>query len=205
MSNTLNEYDVIIVGAGPAGLTAGLYASRAKLKTLIIENKYPGGQIIITEFIENYPGFAEPVSGYEFIQKLLEHSKKFGTEIVTDEILNIIAGNYNQPHKIITKNTEYVAKTLILCSGASPRILNIQGESEFTGKGVSYCATCDGAFFKNKIVAVIGGGDTALEESLFLTKFVSKIFLIHRRDKFRAMKVIVERVMSNDKIEIVYN
>ncbi|HPG29847.1 MAG TPA: thioredoxin-disulfide reductase [bacterium] len=198
-----NKYDVIIIGAGPAGLTAGLYAARAKLKTLIIENKYPGGQIIITEFIENYPGFKEPVSGYELVQNFLEHSLKFGAEQITDEIKEIIPQKDN--HKIITSTAEYSAKTIIICSGASPRILNIPGENEFTGRGVSYCATCDAAFFKNKEVAVIGGGDTALEEALFLTKFVSKVRLIHRRDKFRAMKVIVDRVLNNDKIEIIYN
>ena len=198
-----NKFDVIIIGAGPAGLSAGLYAARAKLKTLIIENKYPGGQIVITEFIENYPGYKEPVSGYELTQNFLEHSLKFGVEQITDEITGIIPQKDN--HKIITKSSEYSAKAVIICSGASPRVLNIPGEKEFTGKGVSYCATCDAAFFKNKEVGVIGGGDTALEEALFLTKFVSKVYLIHRRDKFRAMKVIVDRVLNNDKIEIIYN
>ena len=198
------NYDVIIIGAGPAGLSAGIYSGRAGLKSLIIENQFPGGQIVITESIENYPGFSEPLAGYELALKLQEHSLKFGSEIVTEQIENFDFSEKNN-FKVKTRQNIYSCKAIIFCCGASPRKINVPGESDFTGRGVSYCATCDAAFFKNKTVAVVGGGDTAVEEALYLTKFASKVYIIHRRDKFRAVNIIVERAMTNPSIEFKLN
>jgi len=197
-------YDIIIIGAGPAGLSAGVYAGRAGLKTLIIENQFPGGQIVITESIENYPGFSEPMPGYELAIKFQEHAQKFGALIVTERVVAFDFSTSDE-YLVKTEKADYLCKAVIFCTGASPRKINIPGESEFTGRGVSYCATCDAAFFKNKTVAVIGGGDTAVEEAIYLTKFVNKVYLIHRRDKFRAVNIIVERAKSNALIEIKLN
>ncbi|HPP86700.1 MAG TPA: thioredoxin-disulfide reductase [bacterium] len=199
----IENYDVVIIGAGPAGMCAAIYAKRAGLNVALLEKNYPGGQIVITDEIENYPGFFEKISGYELANKLLRHCQKFGIEPQITVIQKIELSKKFAGHKIYTENVIYETKSIIFCNGANPRKLNISGEAEFTGRGVSYCATCDAAFFKNKKVAVIGGGDSALEEALYLTKFVDKLFLIHRRDKFRALKIIVDKVMANPKIELV--
>ncbi|HOL48228.1 MAG TPA: thioredoxin-disulfide reductase [bacterium] len=197
-------YDLIIIGAGPAGISAAIYASRANLNFCIIDKIGYGGQIINTAKIENYPGFFEEISGAELISKMAKQAEKFGTKFITDEIIKIALSN-----DIINLNSSsnkiYSTKTLIIATGSSPKQLNVKGESEFYGKGVSYCATCDAPFFKNKIVAVIGGGDSALEESLYLTQFVNKLYLIHRRAEFRAAKILQKKVEENAKIILLKN
>jgi len=197
-------YDVIIIGGGPAGLTAGIYSSRARLKTLLIEKAIVGGQITITDFVENYPGFEEGISGVELSQKMQQQAKKFGTEIIQGTVLNISV--HNKIKKIILEdNQEFEAKTIIIATGAHPKPLGIEGEERFKGRGVSYCATCDGAFYKGDKVAVIGGGDSAIEEAIFLTKFAEAVYIIHRRDQLRATKIIQERAFSNPKIKIIWD
>ena len=201
--NTTNEYDIIIVGAGPAGLTAAMYTARAKLSTLVIEKMSPGGQIIITEWVENYPGIDEGITGYDLGRKFESQAKKFGAEIIMDEVKEICdLGNYKT---VMTTNKEYKAKAVIIATGASPHRLGAPGETQFTGRGVSYCATCDGAFFKEKEIVVIGGGDTAIQEAVFLTKFAKKVSIIHRRDKLRAVQILQDQAKANPKIEFVWD
>ncbi len=196
-------YDIVIVGGGPGGLTAGLYGARAKMKTILIEKYMPGGQIANTEEVEDYPGF-ERISGAELAMKMAEHAKGFGLEIISDEVKEIYSeGN---DHLVACASGDiYRCKAVIISTGGSPNKLGVPGETEFTGKGVSYCAICDGAFFKNEVIAVVGGGDAAVEEAIFLTKFGSKIIIIHRRDKLRAQKIIQDRAFKNPKIEIVWD
>jgi thioredoxin reductase (NADPH) len=197
-------YDVAIIGSGPAGLTAAIYTSRAKLKTVVLEKMVVGGQVTTTYEVENYPGFTEPINGFLLMNKFENQAKKFGTEIITgSEVTNV--SRENDFFNIETSKGLIKSKTIIIATGAKYRKIGIPGEDKFTGRGVSYCATCDGAFFKDRVVAVIGGGNSALEESLFLTKFVKKVYLIHRRKEFRADKVIQEKVFENDKIEPVLN
>ncbi|MBI5196946.1 MAG: thioredoxin-disulfide reductase, partial [Nitrospirae bacterium] len=197
-------WDVIIVGGGPAGLTAGLYTSRARLKSLLVEKAFAGGQVTTTEWIENYPGFDEAVSGIELSQRMEKQAKKFGLEIIQGSVREIsIDGKIK---KVLFENGEaYEAKSIILCTGANPKPLNIDGEEKFRGRGVSYCAVCDGAFFKGKRLAVIGGGNSAVEEALFLTKFAEIVYIVHRRDQLRAEKIIQERAFSNPKIKLIWN
>lgn len=197
-------YDLIIIGAGPAGLSAGIYAARAKLNFIIIDKLGAGGQILNTSKIENYPGFPDEISGADLVSNMHRQSVKFGARFLTLEIKEIkIKDNI----KIIlaTDNQIFESKTVIIASGASPKKLGILGEDKFYGKGVSYCATCDGSFFKDKTVAVFGGGDSAIEETLFLTKFVSKVFVIHRRDKLRAAQILQDRAFKNNKINFIWN
>ncbi|GAB1402454.1 thioredoxin-disulfide reductase [Elusimicrobiota bacterium] len=196
-------YDTIIIGGGPAGLTSAIYSSRARLTTLIIEKAGCGGQIAITDFLENYPGFETGINGFELTSKMEQQARGFGTEIVYGEVLSI--ETQETLKKVVLADKTYITKTIIIASGSNFKKLGIKGEAEFIGKGVSYCATCDGPFFKNKDVAVIGGGDSALQEALFLTKFVNKVFLIHRRDKFRATQILQERVANEPKIEVVFD
>jgi len=197
-------YDVVIIGGGPAGLTAYLYAKRALLDTLLIEKNLLGGQVLLTDFIENYPGFPEGISGFELIQRMQAQVEKYGLELLSQQAKGIKIKN--EIKEIILDNDETITtKAVILALGARMKKLNIPGEKEFTGKGVSYCATCDAPFFKNQVVAVVGGGNTALQEALYLTKFVKKVFLIHRRDAFRAVPILQKRVMENPKIEILWN
>lgn len=198
------EYDIIIIGGGPGGLTAGLYGARANLKTVVLEKFLPGGQIANTEEVEDYPGF-EHISGADLAMKMAEHAKKFGLEIISDEITVIHNDGDYRKVAIGAGGDTYVGKTLIFCTGGSPVYLNVPGEEEFTGKGVSYCAICDGAFFKNEVIAVVGGGDAAVEEGIFLTKFGKKVVIIHRRDKLRAQKIIQDRAFKNDKIEFIWD
>jgi len=192
--------DVAIIGGGPAGLSAGLYASRMGLKTKIFEKLTPGGQITLSSEIENYPGVCDVKSGLELMQCWPEQAKKFGCEIESIEIKNLIKEN-----KIFKLNNEIEAKAVIIATGASPKRAGFEGEEEFIGRGISTCAVCDGFFYRNQEVAVIGGGDTALEEALYLSGIASKVYLIHRRDKFRAAPATIKRVLSNEKIEILYN
>ncbi len=200
----MSNYDVIIVGGGPAGLTAGIYTSRAKLKTLIIEKMIPGGQVTTTHLVENYPGFPEPINGFLLMSHFQKQAQNFGAEIISSkEVLTI--QKEGDLFKIKTPSDEYLSKTVLIATGAKFKSPGIPGEEKFKGRGVSYCATCDGAFFKDKEVAVIGGGNSALEEALFLTKFVKKVYLIHRRHQFRADKIFQDRVKKNEKIEIILN
>jgi thioredoxin reductase (NADPH) len=202
MSNT-KDYDIVIVGGGPGGLCAGLYAARARRKTVCIEKYLPGGQIAITGDVEDYLGF-EHIQGAELGMKFTEHAKKFGLEIVMDEVSEVSVEGENRIASCASGDI-YRGKAVILATGGSPVFLNVPGEKEYSGKGVSYCAICDGAFFKDKVIAVVGGGDAAVEEGAFLTKFASKVFIIHRRDQLRAQKIIQQRAFDNDKIEFVYD
>lgn len=197
-------YDVIIIGGGPAGLTAGLYSSRARMKSLLIEQALSGGQIIITEWIENYPGFDEGISGTDLAQRMEKQAVKFGLEKVWGTVIDIsLEGDIK---RITLENgTVYETKSIILATGAHPKALNIPGEKELRGKGVSYCATCDGAFFKDEDVAVIGGGDSALEEAVFLARFARTVYIIHRRSEFRAVKITQERASLNPKLKFIFN
>jgi thioredoxin reductase (NADPH) len=196
----MKEYDVIIIGGGPAGLTAGIYARRAKLNTLLIEKTVIGGQMLLADTIENYPGFPE-IKGFELAQKMEEQARKFGVEIIFNEVKQV----ESLRKKVFLENEDFTAKALIIASGAEPAKLNVKGENKLVGRGISYCATCDGAFFSGREVAVVGGGDTALNEALYLSKIASKVYLIHRRSQFRAAKINQEKVLSNPKITILWN
>lgn len=196
-------YDVIIIGGGPAGLTAGLYTSRARLKTLLIESGIFGGQMMTTEQIENYPGFPQGVSGEELSRLMEEQAKRFGMETMNDEVLEVSIENEHK--KVKTYGGDYFCRALIICTGTEYRKLGVPGEEKFKGRGISYCATCDGAFFKDSRIVVVGGGDSALTEALFLTKFVKELTIIHRRDALRATKIYQERAMSNPKIKFLWN
>jgi len=173
------DYELVIIGGGPAGLTAGLYAARAGLNAVLIEKIVPGGQVIVSDWIENYPGFPEGISGPDLVQKITEQVKRFDLNIESNEVVSV--------------------------TGAFPKKLGVPGEDTFYGKGISSCATCDGPFFKDRIVAAVGGGDTAVQESLFLTKFAKKVYLIHRRDRLRAEAILQKRALSNEKIEIIWD
>jgi thioredoxin reductase (NADPH) len=196
-------YEVIIVGGGPGGLAAGLYTSRARLSTLLIESALFGGQMITTEMIENYPGFPQGITGDELSRLMEEQAKKFGMETVTEEVVKV---SLEGEMKVIqTHESTYYCEALIICTGTEYRKLGVPGEKEFAGKGVSYCATCDGAFFQDSQIIVVGGGDSALTEALFLTKFVKELTIIHRRDALRGTKIYQERVLANPKIKFLWN
>jgi len=201
-TNTKN-YEVIIIGGGPAGLTAGIYTSRARLHTLLVESALSGGQMTTTEMVENYPGFPQGVTGDELSRLMEEQAKKFGMGIVTQEIIKV---SIEEDMKVIqTHESTYRCEALIICTGTEYRKLGVPGEKEFAGKGVSYCATCDGAFFQDNKIVVVGGGDSALTEALFLTKFVKELTIIHRRDALRGTKIYQERVLTNPKIKFLWN
>ncbi len=195
--------DLIIVGAGPAGLTAGLYASRARLKTVLLEKLAPGGQILTTDFVENYPGFPEGLSGFELVDRMKRQAENFGLKIEGIEVVRLELTP--EKKRVFTDKEAMETKALILTTGASPRKLGIDGEGLLVGKGVSYCATCDGPFYRDQEVAVIGGGDTAVEEAIFLTKFASRVYLVHRRDELRATKLLQERVKAAEKVTLVWD
>lgn len=201
MSDT--EYDVIIVGGGPAGMTAGLYASRAALKCLMLEKMIPGGQMMTTTLVENWPGYPGGIDGPELMMRFQEHCVEFGLEIGYGEVEKIIDNGAGKT--LIVDGKEMTCKAVIITSGVIPRKLAIDGEAALVGKGVSYCATCDGAFFRDVPIAVIGGGDTAAEEAIYLTRFASKVYMVHRRDELRATKILRQRIMDNDKIEMVWD
>lgn len=197
------DYDLVIIGGGPAGLAAGLYAARARLKVILVEKIVAGGQILISDWIENYPGFPEGLSGSDLAQRFSEQAKKFGLQIENNAVVSV---ELSDPVKTIVLNDRTVTThTIIVATGASPKKLSVPGEETFFGRGVSSCATCDAPFFKDRIVAAVGGGDTAVKESLFLTKFVEKVYLIHRRDQLRAEMILQEQALANEKIEIIWD
>lgn len=197
------RYEVIVVGGGPGGLCAGMYSARARRKTVCLEKFLPGGQIAMTGEVEDYLGF-EHISGAELGQRFTDHAKKFGLEIEMEEVVEVYTEGEDRVAKCASGNI-YRAKAIILSTGGSPVRLGIPGEHELGGKGVSYCAICDGAFFRDKVIAVVGGGDAAVEEGGYLTKYGSKVYIIHRRDELRAQKIIQQRAFANPKIEFIWN
>ncbi|HZC76766.1 MAG TPA: thioredoxin-disulfide reductase [Ktedonobacterales bacterium] len=196
-------YDIIIIGSGPAGYTAAIYAARANLRTLVLQGEQSGGQLMITSDVENYPGFEEGIQGPDMMEKFEAQARRFGAEMVARDAVRV---NFaRQPFMVATEEREYEGRAVIVATGASAKWLGIAGEQRLQGRGVSGCATCDGPFFRNKALAVVGGGDTAMEEALFLTKYASEIHLLHRRDAFRASKIMQKRVKENPKISVHYN
>lgn len=199
------DYEMIIIGGGPAGLTAGLYAGRSRLKTLLVEELITGGQVQNTDMVDNYPGFPEGVAGYELSQRMLDQAKRFGLEIRSARVAQVQPGTGQHTVMLEDGGEKLTAGVIIIASGAKPRKLGVPGEAALLGKGVSYCATCDGAFFRDETIAVVGGGDTALEDSMVLTRFAQKVHLLHRRDAFRGTKIYQEKVLAHDKIEVHWN
>lgn len=198
-----DSYDLVIIGGGPAGLTAAIYAGRARMDALLLEMISPGGQMLTTDWIENYPGFPEGISGGELVMKMNEQMEKFGIEVASAEVTGLEFSE--KAHRIDLEDRSITCGSMIIATGATPNKLNVPGEDTFYGKGVSTCATCDAAFYREKTVAAVGGGDTAVQEALFLTKFVDKVYLIHRRDELRATKILQERALANEKIEMVWD
>lgn len=200
----MNEtHDVIIIGAGPAGLAAAIYTGRARLNTLVLEKGMPGGQILLTDWVENYPGFPEGVAPFQLMENFRKQAEKFDAKIGMEEVKSI--EKKDDIWMVRGGRNDYLSRAVIIATGSSYRKLGVPGEAELTGRGVSFCATCDAAFFKDKVVGVVGGGDNALKEAHFLTKFCKVVKIIHRRDKFRGEKILQERILASDKIEILWN
>jgi thioredoxin reductase (NADPH) len=200
----ITDYQLIILGGGPAGLTAGLYAARDRLQVLLVERGVVGGQVMVTDWIDNYPGFPEGVSGSDLVEKMAAHASRFGLESKNG---NVVKAELSAATKklILESGEELQSQALIICTGVRPNKLGVPGEEKFTGKGVSYCATCDGPFFRDEEILVVGGGDTAVQEADFLTKFASKVTVIHRRDALRATKVLQEKAFANQRIEFIWS
>ena len=199
----MKKYDIIIIGAGPAGYTAAIYASRASLKVLMISGTTPGGQLLLTSEVENFPGFKDGIMGPELMEEMKQQAKRFGTEIIQEFATKVELGG--QPKKVWIGKDEYQAKTLIIATGASANWLGLDNEKRLWGKGISACATCDGFFFKDVDVVVVGGGDSAMEEALTLAKFASKVTIVHRRKEFRASKIMQQRVLKHKKINVIWD
>jgi thioredoxin reductase (NADPH) len=197
------KFDVVIIGAGPSGYTAGIYCSRAGYDTLILSGILPGGQLVNTTEVENYPGFEKGIMGPDLMIEMRKQTQRMGTTIIDDEVVDV--DFRHKPFKVLTASEEYEGRAVIIATGANPRKLGLPGEQTFAGKGVSYCATCDGPFFRNQELIVVGGGDSAVEEATFLTKFATTVHLVHRRDSLRASKVMQERAMKNNKIKFHWN
>ena len=196
-------HDIIIIGGGPAGLTAGLYTARARLNVVLLERLAPGGQVLNTDWVENYPGFPDGISGFELVERMKTQAENFDLPIQLEEVMGLEFSA--QKKTVITDKGQREARALIIATGATPKKLGIEGEALLTGKGVSYCATCDGPFYKDQDVVVIGGGDTALEEAIFLTRFASTIHVAHRRDELRAVKLLQDRAMAQEKIQFIWD
>ncbi len=199
------HYKLVILGGGPAGLTAGLYAARARIDHVMIEKGAPGGQVLLTDWVDNYPGFPEGISGFDLMDKMTAHAKRFGLNTITREVKSVILDDPKVKRLVFIDDSEVTCDTLIICTGASANKLGIPGEAELSGKGVSYCGTCDAPFYRNMHVVVIGGGDTAVQEADYLTRFASKVTIIHRREELRATKIIQEIAFANDKINFIWN
>ena len=197
------KFDVVIIGAGPSGYTAGIYCSRAGYDTLILSGILPGGQLVNTTEVENYPGFEKGIMGPDLMIEMRKQTQRMGTTIIDDEVVDV--DFRHKPFKVLTASEEYEGRAVIIATGANPRKLGMEGEQTFAGKGVSYCATCDGPFFRNQELIVVGGGDSAIEEATFLTKFATIVHLVHRRESLRASKIMQERAMKNNKIEFHWN
>ena len=199
----LETHDMVIIGGGPGGLTAGLYAARDKQDVVMLEKLSPGGQVLSTDWVENYSGFPDGVSGFDLMERMKKQAEKFGLKILSHEVSHV---NFTGTEKILELNNGSIAaRSVILATGAQPRKLGIDGEGFLTGKGVSYCGTCDGPFYRDAVVAVIGGGDTALEEAIFLTRFAREVHVIHRRDQLRGTKILQERAFANEKIRFIWD
>ncbi|MDY6823218.1 MAG: thioredoxin-disulfide reductase [Thermodesulfobacteriota bacterium] len=197
------DHDLVIIGGGPAGLTAAIYATRARLNVLLIEMVVPGGQVLVADWIENYPGFPDGISGADLVMKMSEQARNFGITIESEEVTGLDFSGDTK--KIVLGDRTITAHAIIIATGASPRKLDVPGEDRFFGKGISSCATCDAPLYKDKVLAAVGGGDTAVQEAIFLTKFASKVYLIHRRDQLRATRILQERALANDKLEIIWD
>ncbi|WP_105615587.1 thioredoxin-disulfide reductase [Vallitalea okinawensis] len=203
MANTVEKiHDMIIVGSGPAGLTAAIYASRAKLDAIMIDKGMPGGQVLNTYEVDNYPGIPD-TTGPELAMKIQEHAMKYDMASVFDEVIDLDLTD--KVKKVVTPSNTYYGKTVVVSTGAQWRELGVKGEQEFKGRGVSYCATCDGAFFRDKVVAVVGGGDVAVEDAIYLARFCKKVYLIHRRDELRAVKVLQHKLFETEGVEIIWD
>jgi thioredoxin reductase (NADPH) len=201
--NKQTHYDVIIIGSGPAGYTAGVYTARAKLSALVISGTLPGGQLMTTSEVENYPGFPSGIFGPELMMNMRQQAERFGATVIDDEVIKV--DFKKKPFKVTTHSATFDSDAVIICTGASPRKLGIAAEQQFGGRGVSYCATCDGPFFKGEDIVVVGGGDTAVEEATFLTKFGKSVKLVHRRDSLRASAIMQEKARENPKIQFLWN
>jgi len=200
-----DHYDLVILGGGPAGLSAGLYAARARLDHVLIEKGAPGGQVLLTDWVDNYPGFPDGLTGFDLAEKMTQHAKKFDLNIELASVTRVDPNDGKKKILHLEDGGQISCHTLIICTGASANTLNVPGENELRGKGVSYCGTCDAPFYRNMHVAIVGGGNTAIQEAEYLTKFASRVTVIHRREELRATKIIQEIAFANDKIDYIWN